>query len=111
MLGTVDTFGPQVIAAYVTPGGLRLMMMSDSTRPEETLRYFFSDVHGLYLKVPMLRRRLLFCGDVRTVCVRVCSLLSQLLLNPFYKPQSRIESTEFDERVRSMARKYLGFRD
>ena len=40
--------------------------------------------------------------------VRGCG---QLLLNPFYKPHSRIESPEFDARVKALARRYLGAKD
>lgn len=56
-------------------------MVVHDGRHEDGMRHFLNDVHSLYLKV---------------------------LLNPFFKPYSRIASPEFDANVKVLARRYLG---
>lgn len=82
-LKVVDRHNELLVSAHVTAGGARFMLLHDA-RNEDGIRGFFSEVHELYVK---------------------------LLLNPFYAPHSRIESKDFDARVRALARKYLGMRD
>lgn len=48
---------------------------------------------------------------IRGFCTEVHELYTKLLLNPFYAPHSRIDSRDFDVRVRAAARRYLGYRE
>ncbi|KAK3034405.1 hypothetical protein RJ639_033676 [Escallonia herrerae] len=57
----------------------RLMLLHDS-RNDDGIKTFFQEVHELYIKI---------------------------LLNPLYLPGSRITSSQFDTKVRALARKYL----
>lgn len=34
----------------------------------------------------------------------------QVMLNPFYTPDARIESREFDARVKALVKRHLGYR-
>jgi hypothetical protein len=81
-LKVVDRHSEQLVSAYVTPGGLRFLVLHE-TRNEEGIRAFATEVHELYAK---------------------------LALNPFYTPGTRIESKDFDARVRACARRHLGWR-
>lgn len=76
-LKIVETFKDHVVSAYITPGGVRFLMLHDS-RNEDTLRTFFAEVHELYLKV---------------------------LMNPFYELNSPITSPIFDSRVKTLGQK------
>ncbi len=82
-LKVVDRHAEQLVSAYATQGGLKLLVLHE-TRNEEGIRSFFTEVHELLVK---------------------------LALNPFYAPGSRIESKDFDARVRALARRHLGFRE
>ncbi len=82
-LKAVDRHNELLVSAYVTAGGARFMLLHDG-RNEDGIRGFCSEVHELYVKQ---------------------------LLNPFYIPNSRVESRDFDVRVRAAARRYLGFRE
>jgi trafficking protein particle complex subunit 2 len=53
-------------------------------RNDDAVRAFFVEVHEVYVKV---------------------------LLNPFYMPNSRVESRDFDSRVKASAKRHLGYRD
>ncbi len=81
-LKVVDRHNEQLVSAYVTPGGARLLVLHDS-RNEEGIRAFCAEVHEAYVK---------------------------LLLNPFYTPNTRIDNKDFDARVRLIARRHLGYR-
>ena len=81
-LKVVDRHNELLVSAYVTAGGARLLLLHDG-RSEDSTRVFFTEVHELYVKT---------------------------LLNPFYHPLSRIGSKDFDERVKVLARRYLGYR-
>ncbi len=81
-LKVVDRHNEQMITAYVTPGGARLLVLHD-TRNEEGLRLFCTEVHDHYCR---------------------------LLLNPFYAAGAKITSKEFDARVRASARRFLGWK-
>lgn len=78
----MDRYNEQMVSAYVTPSGVRLMLLHD-VRNEEGIRSFCTEVHELYVKV---------------------------LLNPFHTPGAKVESKDFDTRVRALARRYLGYR-
>ncbi|KAF8103384.1 hypothetical protein N665_0188s0321 [Sinapis alba] len=78
-LKSVDRFNDLVVSVYVTAGQTRLMLLHDS-RNEDGIKSFFQEVHELYIKI---------------------------LLNPLYLPGSRITSSNFDTKVRALARKYL----
>lgn len=82
-LRVVDRHNELLVSAYVTAGGTRFMLLHDG-RNEDGIRGFCTEVHELYTK---------------------------LLLNPFYAPHSRIDSRDFDTRVRAAARRYLGYRE
>ncbi|KAK3272446.1 hypothetical protein CYMTET_19258 [Cymbomonas tetramitiformis] len=75
----VDKFNELFVAAYVTAGRTRLLLLCD-TRNEDGSKQFFQEVHELYLKV---------------------------LLNPFQGVNTPIMTPSFDQRVRNLARKYL----
>ncbi len=111
-LGIVDSFGPCNVSAFLSPSNVRFMVMYDGVKPEDGMRHFFADVHALYLKVRLLRSsvscRVAAAGVTAWRCL--CPW-RQMLLNPFFKPHGKIESAEFDARVRSLAKKYLGARD
>lgn len=89
-LKVIDRHGEIMVSAYVTPGGLSLLLLhshAHSYAPsEENVKSFFVEVHELYIKA---------------------------LLNPFYTPYSRLDGStcrEFDARVRAAARKHLSYR-
>lgn len=77
-LKTVDKFNESLISAFVTAGGIRLMMLHN-VRSEDAIRGFFQDVYEIYLRQVM---------------------------NPFYEASSPISSAAFDLRVRTAARKH-----
>jgi trafficking protein particle complex subunit 2 len=83
-LKTVDRHNELLVSAYTTAGGARFLLLHDGGRNEDGIRGFFVEVHDLYTKV---------------------------LLNPFYAPHSRIESRDFDARVRALAKRYLGYKE
>ncbi|KAJ4958043.1 hypothetical protein NE237_025154 [Protea cynaroides] len=78
-LKAVDRFNDLVVSVYVTAGHTRFMLLHDS-RNDDGIKSFFQEVHELYIKI---------------------------LFNPLYLPGSRIMSSQFDTKVRALARKYL----
>ena len=82
-LKVVDRHAEQLVSAYVTPGGARLLVLHDA-RADEGVRAFCAEVHEVY---------------------------TRLLLNPFYAPGARIESAAFDARVRQLARRYFALKE
>ncbi|KAJ1642232.1 TRAPP subunit [Coemansia erecta] len=78
-LKTVDRYNDWNVSAYVTPSNTRLMLLHEN-KMEETIRSFFVDAHELYLKT---------------------------MLNPFYEPNTPIQSQTFDSKINGLAKKYL----
>lgn len=85
-LGKVDHFYGLAITAYLTYGGMKLVMIHGNfTNPnaqidDNMVKAFYQEIHELYVKT---------------------------LMNPFYKINDPITSPAFDSRVRALARKYL----
>ncbi|ELR20672.1 MIP2A, putative [Acanthamoeba castellanii str. Neff] len=79
-LKVVDKYNDKYfISAFVTAGHERFMVLHN-TKNEDGIKYFFQEVHELYIKV---------------------------LLNPFYKADTPITSQVFQKRVKQLGRKYL----
>eukprot|EP00656_Telonema_subtile_P013067 TRINITY_DN1662_c0_g1_i2.p1 TRINITY_DN1662_c0_g1~~TRINITY_DN1662_c0_g1_i2.p1 ORF type:complete len:148 (+),score=38.80 TRINITY_DN1662_c0_g1_i2:227-670(+) len=77
----IDRFNTHSIAAFVTAGRGRFLMLYESKHEEHPgINKFFHEVYDLYLKV---------------------------ILNPFYEQNSEIKSVGFDQRVRQAMKKYL----
>ncbi|GAV54160.1 hypothetical protein ZYGR_0AK06620 [Zygosaccharomyces rouxii] len=85
-LGKVDHFYGLAITAYVTYGGMKLVMIhggppNGNTQIDDNMvKSFYQEVHELYVKT---------------------------LMNPFYRANEPIPSPAFDSRVRALAKKYL----
>ncbi|CAG8456788.1 8525_t:CDS:2, partial [Ambispora gerdemannii] len=79
-LKSVDKFNEWHVSAHVTAGNIKFMLLHE-TKSEDVIRNFFSECYELYIKV---------------------------LLNPFYELNLPITSPAFDNRVRVIAKKYLG---
>ncbi|KAJ1652914.1 TRAPP subunit, partial [Coemansia sp. RSA 25] len=67
-LKTIDRYNDWNVSAYVTPSNTRLMLLHEA-KADDAIKLFFTDCHELYLKT---------------------------LLNPFYEPNSPIQSQAFD---------------
>ncbi|KAJ1462765.1 trafficking protein particle complex subunit 2 putat [Pelagophyceae sp. CCMP2097] len=78
-LKIVDRFNEQNVFAFITSGNIRLLLLHEG-RNEEAVRNFFVEVYELYVK---------------------------LLMNPFYQYDTPILSPAFDQRVHTLARRYL----
>ena len=78
-LKAVDKYNDLYISAYVTPGSVRFLLLHEA-KNEDAVKSFFADVHELYIRV---------------------------LQNPFYEPNTRIESSAFDARVKLSAQSHL----
>lgn len=78
-LRTVDNFYSHLVSAFITAGDIKIMLLHE-TRNEESIRQFFQEVHDLYVKT---------------------------LLSPFYFVNQPISSPVFDQRIKSLAKKYL----
>ncbi|KAJ2035695.1 TRAPP subunit [Coemansia sp. RSA 455] len=78
-LKTIDRYNDWNVSAYVTPSNTRLMLLHEA-KADDAIRLFFTDCHELYLKT---------------------------LLNPFYEPNTPIQSQAFDVKVNTLAKKYL----
>ena len=82
-LKVVDQFNDQFVSAFVTPTGMKFMLLHDNikdSRNEDGIRLFFQEVHELFIKI---------------------------MLNPFYKYNTPITSTTFDTRIKSIAKRIL----
>jgi len=78
-LRTVARLPPFSVSAFLTPSGVKLLLLHPG-RPDETLKSFFNECYEVYVKYQM---------------------------NPFAKFDEPITSKAFDARVRSIGRKYL----
>ena len=76
-LKVIESHKDHMVSAYITPGGVRFLMLHES-RNEDSLKQFFVDVHELYIK---------------------------MLMNPFYDLNSPITSHTFDARVRALGQR------
>jgi len=79
-LKTIDKFNEWHISAHVSAGNIKFMLLHE-TKNEDSIRSFFSECCELYIRI---------------------------LLNPFYELNSPITSPTFDNRMRLIAKKYLG---
>ncbi|KAJ2489948.1 TRAPP subunit [Coemansia sp. RSA 2050] len=78
-LKIIDRYNDWNVSAYVAPSNTRLMLLHEA-KADDAIRLFFTDCHELYLKT---------------------------LLNPFYEPNTPIQSQAFDIKVNVLAKKYL----
>lgn len=81
-LGKVDTFYGLLVSAFVTQGNIKLIMCYENNKKydENAMRQFFIEVNELYIKT---------------------------LMNPFYSVNDILTSSEFDLRVKLLAKKHL----
>mmetsp|Transcript_20646 Transcript_20646/g.26637 ORF Transcript_20646/g.26637 Transcript_20646/m.26637 type:complete len:140 (+) Transcript_20646:62-481(+) len=78
-LKVVDKVNNQHVSTFLTAGNVKLMILHNG-KSEDSIRHFFQDVYELYVKLSM---------------------------NPFYRYDTPIKSSDFDTRVRAVARRYL----
>lgn len=78
-LGKVDLFSGYLVAAYITQGNVRLVLVYDKS-DEGLIRQFFIEVNELYVKC---------------------------LMSPFYVVNVPLTLPEFDMKVKQVGRKYL----
>jgi trafficking protein particle complex subunit 2 len=78
-LRVVDSFHEKTVSAFVSPGGVRLLLLHDS-KNEDGIKNFLHEVHEVYLRA---------------------------LLNPFQSPEAKIFARAFTERVRNAAKKHV----
>ena len=105
-LKLVDRHNDQFVSAYVTPSGTRFLLLHDG-RSDDSIKAFFVDVHELFVKVCFSKLGMSCSHSPQT---RAQLPLTQVLLNPLYSPDSRIESKEFDSKARALAKRTLGYR-
>jgi hypothetical protein len=78
-LRTVARLPPLHVSAFITPSNVKFLLLHPG-RSDETLKAFFNEIYEIYVKY---------------------------LMNPFVVHDAVIESKAFDDRVRSVGRKYL----
>lgn len=78
-LGVVDRFNNLNVSAFSTACRTRFLLLHDG-RSDESVKNFFRGVHELYIKAA---------------------------LNPFFLPAAKITSSEFNTKVRQLAKLYL----
>eukprot|EP00658_Telonema_sp_P-2_P011487 TRINITY_DN14391_c0_g1_i3.p2 TRINITY_DN14391_c0_g1~~TRINITY_DN14391_c0_g1_i3.p2 ORF type:complete len:146 (+),score=18.73 TRINITY_DN14391_c0_g1_i3:64-501(+) len=79
--GAVDRFNTHSIAAFITAGRTRFLMLYESKHDDHPgITKFFNEVYDLYLKA---------------------------ILNPFYQPNTEIQSAAFNQRVHHAMKKCL----
>lgn len=75
----VDKFNEHLVSAFITPGGVRFLILHE-LRHNDAIRHLFNDVYTLFVK---------------------------LVLNPFFSPGARIESPVFDAKVKALVARYI----
>lgn len=78
-LKTIDKFNDMLVSAFVTPTGIKFLMVHDG-KNEEGIKKFFTSVYEIFVKYSM---------------------------NPFYRINTPINSTYFDSKVNFFGRKFL----
>ncbi|KAL7064672.1 hypothetical protein AAHC03_04615 [Spirometra sp. Aus1] len=79
-LKVVDRFNDWLVSAFVTPAGLRFLLLHEEAN-EERIRIFFQEVYEAYVRLSM---------------------------NPFFVHGAKISSAFFQKKVQQLARKYFG---
>jgi hypothetical protein len=79
-LRVIDRFNNYVISAYITPGGMRFLLLHDGHK-EDSVRNYFVECHELYTKN---------------------------MMNPFADFDAPIVSRAFDNQVKSISKRVLG---
>ena len=114
-LKVVDRHNEQLVSAYITPGGARFLVLHDA-RNEVRLAVcaLGSSVLGClcltHASLPLPHTHTPLQEGIRAFCNEVHEMYVKILLNPFYTPGSRIDSTDFDQRVQQIARRYVGYK-
>ena len=75
----VDKFNDSTIHCFVTPGRMRFLLLHEG-HSDDSIKNFFNDVYEYYVKA---------------------------LLNPFIDKNTKINSKNFDEKVKNLMKKYL----
>eukprot|EP00930_Biecheleria_cincta_P060202 TRINITY_DN45896_c0_g1_i1.p1 TRINITY_DN45896_c0_g1~~TRINITY_DN45896_c0_g1_i1.p1 ORF type:complete len:158 (-),score=27.59 TRINITY_DN45896_c0_g1_i1:23-463(-) len=75
----VDKFNDFHVSGYCTAGHVKMMLLHKA-RNEDAIRAFFAEVHDLFIKA---------------------------MMSPFQTPDQRIESPEFDKRVRNAGTRHF----
>ncbi|KAI8390906.1 trafficking protein-like protein particle complex subunit 2 [Radiomyces spectabilis] len=78
-LKSVDRFNEHFVSAFVTAANVKFMLLHDQ-KSEDSIKNFFNEVYELYIKI---------------------------LMNPFYEQNSLIANPQFDNRVKTVARRFL----
>eukprot|EP00953_Heterococcus_sp_UTEX-ZZ885_P037665 19335-Heterococcus_DN1.PRE.1 len=99
-LRIVDKFNDQFVSAYLTAGGVKLMLLHDG-RAEDAVGNFFKEIHELYVKVSAFY--LYWCIPHFRQCVHIAAVVVTYIATY----DTPIMSPGFDDRVRAMATKLL----
>ena len=78
-LKVVDRFNEWNVSCFVTCSGIRFLVLHDQLNTDG-IKQFFQEVYEMYVKI---------------------------IMNPFYHLNGKICSSQFDQRVKALARKWL----